>query len=116
MKSGIVTAVLHADLTRDQFVDMPLASSGNWTEPVGGVFARYQVSEAILLLSIAFYSPTPVLAFRQLFSTPLILTLLLVGGLLIPIVYFAVSQLAQIQTPDQMGVRKDPISGDKKTQ
>lgn len=52
----------------------------------------------------------------QLFSTPLILTLLLVGGLLFPIVYFAVYQLAQIQTPDQMGVRKDPISGDKKTQ
>lgn len=52
----------------------------------------------------------------QLFSTPLILTLLLVGGVLLPIVYFAVSQLAQVQTPDQMGVRKDPVSGDKKRQ
>ncbi|TKY90133.1 hypothetical protein EX895_000131 [Sporisorium graminicola] len=76
-----------------QYVAEPLASSGNWTEPQGGVFAKY-----------------------QLFSTPLILTLLLVGGLLLPIVYFAVSQLAQVQTPDQMGVRKDPISGDRKTQ
>lgn len=52
----------------------------------------------------------------QLFSTPLILTLLLVGGVLLPIVYFVVYQLAQVQTPDQMGVRKDPVSGDKKTQ
>jgi hypothetical protein len=44
------------------------------------------------------------------------MTLLLVGGLLLPIVYFAVAQLAQIQAPDQIGVRKDPITGDKKTQ
>ncbi|SNX81413.1 uncharacterized protein MEPE_00118 [Melanopsichium pennsylvanicum] len=78
--------------TKRQYME-PLASNGNWTEPTGGVFARY-----------------------QLFSTPLILTLVLVGGVLLPIVYFAVAQLAQVQTPDQMGVRKDPISGDKKTQ
>ncbi|CBQ67497.1 conserved hypothetical protein [Sporisorium reilianum SRZ2] len=80
-------------LSKRQYADEPFASSGNWTEPAGGIFAKY-----------------------QLFSTPLILTLLLVGGVLLPIVYFAVSQLAQVQTPDQMGVRKDPISGDKKTQ
>lgn len=76
-----------------QYIDETSSSNGNWTQPEGGIFARY-----------------------QLFSTPLILTLILVGGLLLPIVYFAVSQLAQIQTPDQMGVRKDTISGDKKTQ
>ncbi|GAC96674.1 hypothetical protein PHSY_004257 [Pseudozyma hubeiensis SY62] len=78
---------------RQYVVAAPSASNGNWVEPEGGIFARY-----------------------QLFSTPLILTLLLMGGLMLPIVYFAVSQLAQVQTPDQMGVRKDPISGDKKTQ
>ncbi|SAM72488.1 uncharacterized protein UBRO_00170 [Ustilago bromivora] len=79
--------------TKRQYVAAPSSSSGNWTEPAGGIFARY-----------------------QLFSTPLILTLLLVGGVLLPIVYFAVAQLAQVQTPDQMGVRKDPISGEKKSQ
>ncbi|SPO19749.1 uncharacterized protein UTRI_00142_B [Ustilago trichophora] len=78
--------------TKRQYV-APSSSNGNWTELTGGIFAKY-----------------------QLFSTPLILTLILVGGVLLPIVYFAVSQLAQVQTPDQMGVRKDPISGDKKTQ
>ncbi|KAJ1030507.1 hypothetical protein NDA16_001416 [Ustilago loliicola] len=78
--------------TKRQYV-APSSSSGNWTDPTGGVFAKY-----------------------QLFSTPLILTLVLVGGVLLPIVYFAVAQLAQVHTPDQMGVRKDPISGDKKSQ
>ncbi|KAJ9477064.1 hypothetical protein PHBOTO_000740 [Pseudozyma hubeiensis] len=86
-------AQLHQHGKRQYVAAAPSASNGNWTEPEGGIFARY-----------------------QLFSTPLILTLLLMGGLMLPIVYFAVSQLAQVQTPDQMGVRKDPISGDKKTQ
>ncbi|PWZ02944.1 hypothetical protein BCV70DRAFT_234709 [Testicularia cyperi] len=84
----------HPSLFKRQYTSTePLASKGNWTEPTGGVFARY-----------------------QLFSTPLLLTLLLVGGILLPIVLFAVSQLAQVQTPDQIGVRKDPVTGDKKTQ
>ncbi|EST09738.1 hypothetical protein PSEUBRA_000119 [Kalmanozyma brasiliensis GHG001] len=84
---------LHQYTKRQVVAVKPSSSNGNWTEPHGGVFAKY-----------------------QLFSTPLLLTLILVGGVLLPIVYFAVAQLAQVQTPDQMGVRKDPISGDKKQQ
>ncbi|GAC73340.1 hypothetical protein PANT_9c00070 [Moesziomyces antarcticus T-34] len=79
--------------SKRQVAASPSSSDDKWVEPTGGVFAKY-----------------------QLFSTPLLLVLLLVGGVLVPIVFFAVAQLAQVQTPDQMGVRKDPISGDKKTQ
>lgn len=34
----------HSFLPHTQYVVAPSSSSGNWTEPTGGVFAKYQVS------------------------------------------------------------------------
>ncbi|KAN0066344.1 hypothetical protein ACQY0O_000438 [Thecaphora frezii] len=68
-------------------------NKGNWTEPEGSIFERY-----------------------QLFSTAQILVLLIVVGVLIPTLFIVIGQLAGVQVPDQIGVRKDPITGDKKNQ
>ncbi|EPQ31963.1 uncharacterized protein PFL1_00162 [Pseudozyma flocculosa PF-1] len=67
--------------------------NGTWTEPEGSVFARY-----------------------QLFSSAQILILLVVFAVLVPATFVVIGQLATVQVPDQIGVRKDPITGDKKSQ
>lgn len=44
---GIRLTLLHLmpvpDHASQQYIAEPLASSGNWTEPEGGIFAKYQV-------------------------------------------------------------------------
>ncbi|PWN51903.1 hypothetical protein IE53DRAFT_30189 [Violaceomyces palustris] len=66
-------------------------SQGEWTEPRGGIFHKY-----------------------QLFSTPLIICLLVSFGVLSPIILFATYLLASIQTPDQIGQKKISIGSSKK--
>ena len=89
-------------------------ASGIWTEPKGGIFSRYQVRVSSCS-SILFDSVTDTDC-SQLFSTPVILILGVIFGILAPITLFAVGQLASLEIPDQIGVRKDPITGDKKNQ